>query len=56
MAALRAKPKANGRPRSETSVLGTFEALARVLTYATGSGSSPTPPTAAVTRPRPDTE
>jgi hypothetical protein len=35
LAALRAKPKANGKPRSETSVLGAYNALSKVFSYAT---------------------
>lgn len=55
IAALRAKPKANGKPRSETSVLGTYKALAKVFSYATKHRLITYNPCVAVDKPRADT-
>ena len=54
-AAMRAKPKANGQPRSETSVLGAYKAVARVLTYAYKHRLIAFNPCVAVARPKADT-
>lgn len=50
-----AKPKANGRPRYETSVLGAYKAVARVLTYAYKHRLIAFNPCIAVARPKADT-
>lgn len=55
-AQMRAKPKANGQPRSETSVLGTYKAVARVMRYAYNHQLIPFNPCVAVARPKADTE
>ncbi|MCC2031847.1 tyrosine-type recombinase/integrase [Microbacterium allomyrinae] len=55
-AMMRAKPKANGQPRSETSVLGANKAVARVLTYAYKHRLIAFNPCVAVARPKADTQ
>lgn len=54
-AAMRAKPKANGQPRSETSVLGAYKAVSRVLTYPYRHRLISFNPCVAVARPKADT-
>jgi len=53
---LRAKPKANGQPRSETSVLGTYKAVAKVFGYALRHRLISFNPCVAVDKPRADTQ
>ena len=55
-AQLRVKPKPNGQPRSETSVLGAYKAVARVMRYAHNHQLIPFNPCVAVARPKADTE
>jgi len=55
IAQLRAKPKANGEARSETSVLGTYKALAKVFSYAMRQRLITYNPCVAVDNPRSDT-
>lgn len=52
---LRSKPKPNGQPRSETSVLGTYKAVAKVMNYAYKHRLITFNPAVAVNRPRADT-
>lgn len=47
----RAKPKANGQPRSETSVLGTYKAVAKAFSYAYKHRLIPFNPCIAVVKP-----
>lgn len=56
IAQLRAKPKANGEARSETSVLGTYKALAKVFSYAMRHRLITYNPCVAVDKPRADTQ
>jgi len=53
---LRAKPKTNGQPRSETSVLGVWKAITRTFRWAHARRMIVHDPCAAVERPRADTE
>lgn len=55
-AMMRTKPKADGEPRTETSVLGTYKAVARVLTYAYKHRLIAFNPCVAVARPKADTQ
>jgi len=54
-AAMRAKPKANGQPRSETSVKGTYKAVRAVFSYAYKHRLIPFNPCIAVAVPKADT-
>jgi len=56
LADLRAKPKANGQSRSETSVLGTYKAVAKVFGYAMKHRPITYNPCVAVEKPRADTQ
>ena len=55
LADFRAKPKANGERRSETSVLGTYKAVARVMGYAYKHRLISFNPCVAVRKPKADT-
>ncbi|MEV8265648.1 tyrosine-type recombinase/integrase [Microbacterium sp. NPDC077057] len=52
---LRAKPKADGQPRTETSVLGTYKVVRKVFSYAYAHRLIPFNPCIAVTKPKADT-
>ncbi|WP_295786344.1 site-specific integrase [uncultured Microbacterium sp.] len=52
---LRAKPKANGDARTETSVLGTYKVIRKVFSYAYAHRLIPFNPCIAVTKPKADT-
>lgn len=52
---LRAKPKADGQPCTETSVLGTYKVVRKVFSYAYAHRLIPFNPCIAVTKPRADT-
>ena len=56
IAQLRVKPKANGEARAETTVLGTYKALARVFSYAMKHRLITYNPCVAVEKPRTDTK
>ncbi|MCI2958393.1 N-terminal phage integrase SAM-like domain-containing protein [Agromyces atrinae] len=53
---MRAKPKADGKPRTETSVLGTYKAVARVMSHAYKHRKIDFNPCVAVARPKADTQ
>lgn len=55
IAHLRAKPKANSEPRSETSVLGSYKVVRKVFTYAYAHRLIPFNPCIAVAKPKADT-
>lgn len=55
LADLRAKPKADGQPRTETSVLGTYKVVRKVFSYAYAHRLIPFNPCIAVTKPKADT-
>ncbi len=55
LAAVRAKPKANGEQRTETSVLGTYKVVRKVFSYAYAHRLIPFNPCIAVTKPKADT-
>lgn len=55
LATLRAKPKSNGEPRTETSVLGTYKVVRKVFSYAYAHRLIPFNPCIAVTKPKADT-
>ncbi|WP_336646279.1 tyrosine-type recombinase/integrase [Microbacterium sp. USHLN186] len=55
LATLRAKPKADGKQRTETSVLGTYKVVRKVFSYAYAHRLIPFNPCIAVTKPKADT-
>ena len=55
LADLRAKPKADGAARTETSVLGTYKVVRKVFSYAYAHRLIPFNPCIAVTKPKADT-